>query len=1274
MFTAARAAITDYRLAEALAEDGRHRLYRGWYRDEAAAVLLKVPAHLPASREDIAALRREYEILSSLADATFDAGVARPLDFIAAEGHCALLLEDRGDQPLATLPALPWTRSVECAIALLRVLAPLHRAGIIHRAIHPYSVLMHPADGRVRLIDFSAAARDAAEASVPLVAHQYPTLLPYAAPEQTGRVNRGCDYRTDLYALGALLYELLTGRRPFTGDSSLALIHQQIATLPPSPRELSDRIPLPLSQIVMKLLAKAAQERYQSPACLLRDLQRCRPTTSGARVEPFEIAVGDDSQRFAVPQRLYGREKELSALNDAYEQARRGRSVLLLVDGYAGIGKTTLIRELHVPVARSQGQFVSGKFDQLSRDVPYGALTEALRQLIQRKLAETPARLARLRDRLLVMLGSHAAVIAEVIPELEHVIGEPRPAPRLPPAEEQNRFTLAFQNFVAALATPESPLVIFLDDLQWVDSATLHLLCALPASDQIRHLLLIGAYRDNEIDANHPLLRAIDTLQAAGIAPRRITLSPLDAAALRRLAADTLRVNEANAQPMTSLLQEKTGGNPFFVIQFLLAMHQDGLIRFDVDRAEWRCQLDAIAAARLTDNVVDLMSRKIERLEPSTRRLLTLAACVGNRFEMTMLAAACGEPAPAIADDLNEAVREKLIVAQADGTFEFVHDRIQQAAYARIAPEDRPRLHLALDRLLWKDPVAGQAFDRIFDAASHLNLGASLIDSEAERIALARLNLAAGQRAKASAAFRAALGYYAAGASLLDEQHWQAEHALAFELNREAAQCEYLCGEFDLAQRRFDALLERADDSLERASVHRLRLIQFENVARFTDALASAREGLALFGVAMPTDEADKRTALERELESIRRGTGDRTIASLIHLPVMSDPAQRLVMRMLTDIWSSAYITGDATLARLISATLVRLSLEHGNTEESAYGYVTHAITVGPVQQDYAAAWEWGCLALRVNEQFDDHRLRAKIQQQFHAHVNLWRRPFAECIGYAKQACRSGLESGDFLYAAYGAATESWPALASAQDLAQFVSDQESNLALVERLKNAGFADVLRLMLAWARALQGQSDAPLSLTSPGFDEDAYVQRYRSNAFFSLFHAVARLHLCYLLDDYAGAQQAGLAAQASAQRLTGMIWSVQYQLWYGLTMAALHADVDALQRTHARQALVGASKTLLVLAESCPENFRSAALLLQAELARIDERPTEAIDLYERAIAAADDVSMLQQQSLACELAARFWRQLPEIILIDNEAGHVPSTPFRDHGRRHAADY
>jgi predicted ATPase/signal transduction histidine kinase len=1237
-------ALRGYRLAEELARDEHFVLCRAWSEYDNCSVLVKRALDVPAAEADVARLEREFELLKSL---PIDA-ITRPRRFVVENGACSLVLEDDGGVTLAALAGqsrLPLGWVLDHVAQLATVLAELHQCGVVHRGVRPQAVLIEQSTRRVRLADFAGAARGAGETGRLLPRSR----LAYASPEQTGRVDRACDYRSDFYSLGVVMYELLTGRLPFATTDALELMHGHLAKVPAAPSDQVPAVPLPVSQIAMKLLAKSPEERYQSALSLQRDLQRCREEWSRhGRVLPFSIAQRDVPEQFTVPQRLYGRDSELSVLHSAFERARSGPARLLLVTGAAGVGKTTLLRQLHEPVARAGGHFVSGKFDQLARDVPYRALIEALSQRLQRLLTEPAQALALTRQSLHEALGENAAAIAALIPELALVLDAPSALPLLPPAESRNRLTLAFQNFVACLATADDPLVVLLDDLQWADDASLQLLQAMFASPAPNHLLLVAAYRDGEVAPGHPLLAALAALQEAGVAVDRIALAPLELAALTRLTADTLHVDAAAAQPLASLLLSKAAGNPLFTIQFLMALHRDGVIRFDAERSAWSCRLEQVAAAVSTDDLADLLSRKLDRLAPVTQRVLTLAACIGHRFDARSLAVVSEQSIEATLSDLAEAALEGLIVAETEHVHAFVHDRVQQAAYARIAPEQRPRMHLSIGRLLLAQWDAEPADDVVFDIVSHLNLGAPLIEAGAQRIELAQLNLRAGAKAKLASAYQAARAYFNAGIAMLDVSHWSSHHGLAFALWFEASQCEYLCGDFERAEAMFATLLQHANTALDKARVHGLRMIQLENMSRYADALASAREGLSLFGVALPDDEAEKEAALEREVSAIEASLGQRSIASLIDLPTMSDSAIRTVMSILTDIWSPVYILGDGALARLISAMLVRLSLEHGNCEESAYGYVTHAITVGPVRQDYGTAFAFGTLALRVNERFDDRRRRAKIQQQFHAHVNLWCQPMHTCIGYAKEACRSGLASGDFLYAAYAASTESWPAMVSCQDLGDCVRDLEPNLALVTRLKNASFADALRLVMSWARALQGQTDAVLSLGhrhGDGFDEEAYAQNYRGNPFFTMFHAIARLHVCYLLDEQAQALDAVRAVREAAHRLTGMIWSVLFDFWGGLTLLAnLERATDAAERDAWLNQVRHAQATLAVLARSCAANFLCHSLLLQAEFERVAGRHDDALALYERAIQAADETATVQHQALAKELFGRFWLQ------------------------------
>jgi predicted ATPase/transcriptional regulator with GAF, ATPase, and Fis domain len=1201
-------------------------------------------------------LEHEFNFLKGLAIP----GISHVVDLIRRDGDSFLLIEDGGGAPLQKhiqSGRLDFQAFFKLAIQLCGTLAELHRRNIIHRNINPQSILLNPLTEASELGDFFLASRASGENPSSHTAQFLGDLLPYMSPEQTGRMNRTTDYRTDLYSLGATFYEMLVGSPPFSSSDPLELIHCHIARAAVPPAEIDSSIPQPVSQIVMRLLAKTAEQRYQSALGLRNDLEHCaRQWVEQRCIAPFLLGQRDVSDRFLVSQKLYGRDREVNELLQVFDNVCEGQTAMMLVEGYSGIGKTSLIQELYKPIVRERGYFIAGKFDQVARSVPYGALIQAFRGLIRQLLAESKDRLAAWRSRLVATLGANAGVITEVIPEIELIVGH-QPAPAaLGASEAQNRFQMVFQNFVGAIAQKEHPLVMFLDDLQWADSATLNLFEPLLTSPDIDHLFLIGAYRDNEVDAAHPLVRTLGNLEGAGFHLNRIALQPLALADLTLLVADTFHCDAAAVEPLARLVLEKTGGNPFFVIQFLKALQKEGLLEFDYEQGNWGFHLEAIAAAGITDNVVDLMTRKIQRLSTKAQAALTLGACIGNQFDLATLAIVSRQSHTSAEDDLREALEEGLLLpssrltdvpadrVSANSSYAFLHDRVQQAAYALIPAEDKQIVHLTVGRLLLDQLSGTEAEERVFDIVSHLNLGSSLIERESEQVTLARLNLTAGSKAKASTAHQNALGYLKAGLKLLGEDKWDSEYELMLALASERAECEYLCGNFDEAERQFEHILERAQNKLDKARVYGLRMVQYENMSRYTEALACARESLALFGFSFPNTTEEKGAAIEAEIAEIQSLLADRSIASLIELPLMSDTEIRMVMNILTAIWSSTYISGDPVLARLISATMVRLSLTHGNSEESAYGYVTHAITVGPVREDYESAYEFGRLALSVNELFNDAKRRAKIHQQFHAHVNLWRQPFKTCVAHAREASRSGLESGDFLYAAYGAATESWASFLTTEDLNQFVRDCLTNLALTKKLRNAGFSDALKLMLNWALALAARTHSNTSLSNDEFDEEEYRKSYGDNPFFMTFFFILKLHLYLVFDEREQAAEAARRARQVVGALDGTIWPVLLNFLGGLAAAARYQEAKEDEQRELMVELEATHASLKVLAENCPENFLCFSLMIEAETARVKGHAVAAMAFYEEAIRYARANLSLWNETLAAELYARFWQR------------------------------
>ncbi|HSB71082.1 MAG TPA: sigma 54-interacting transcriptional regulator [Candidatus Methylomirabilis sp.] len=1259
-----------YEVLEELSRSQWSALRRGRRRQDGRAVLLKVLRDGRFRAADVDLLRREYEILRGLSVPGIPC--AHALEHL--EGAWCLALEDRGGIPLQSLIGDGRTdlgRFFDIATRLATILAELHRRDVICRYLCPRSILVHPTNGEVCLWDFGLAVRASAAtgaSQTPLPPHILRDALVYLSPELTGRMNRGIDYRTDFYSLGVTLYELLTGEPPFRSDDPLELIHWHIAKTPPAPSVVHPAIPEPLSRIVMTLLAKTAEERYQSGLGLREDLETCaRDWSSRGRVAPFPLRGRDVSDRFLIPQKLYGREREVEALVEAFDRTCEGPSAMMLVSGYPGIGKTSLIQELYKPIVRQRGYFIAGKFDQIVRNIPHGALIQAFRALIRHLLTESEDRLALWRSRLGDGLGTSGGVLAEVIPEIELILGRQPPPPPLGPTEAQNRFQFVFQKFVRALARPEHPLVVFLDDLQWADTATLGLLQPLLTNPEVRFLFVIGAFRDSEGEAGHALARSLALLEAGGVLVHRIVLGPLRLQDLTLLVGDTLHGEPATVEPLAALVQRKTDGNPFFVLQFLKMLRQEGLVAFDHAEGRWTFRLEDVAAAAMTDNVIDLMTHKIQRLSGKTQHALTLAACIGNPFDPETLAIVSQQPYEAVADDLAEALEEGLILpaggpydpaasagagpTEAAPTYTFLHDRVQQAAYALI-PDDRKQLvHLTVGRLLrerW-DPATAEG--RLFDVVHHLNLGSGLVTEEGERLALARLNLQAGRKAKSSTAFQAALGYFATGIGLLTADHWGSEYAVMFSLHLEAAECLYLCGRFDEAEGAFDALLPKARTRLDRARIHSLKILQYEHTSRYADAIRTGREGLALFGLTFPDRAEERQAALEAELHAIQTLLRDRPIDALIDLPIMQDPEIRAVMQLLSNLHTSCFLSGNKPLTLLNNAAMVRLSLSHGNMEESAYAYALHAaMLVGPIREDHRSAYEYGTLAMRLNERLPNPALRAKVLMMFAWAINLWRMPLETSFPVTREAFRLGHETGLFVDAAWALFNEIWFALLTSDDLAAFAKLCASNVDYSVRIKMPHIADAKRVLLQWGRALQGLTEHPLSLTDATFDEAAYRRTYAGQRLFEMFYFVAKLAVLYAFDEYQAACEAARAAERVIMTdFTGTIWDELRVFYHALARLALSPGATGA-RGEILAELDALNARLRRWAENSPHNFQPQHLVVSAEMARVQGKDIEAMGLYEAAIEAATTFRRPRERALANELYAKFLRDRGEVRL------------------------
>ena len=1057
------------------------------------------------------------------------------------------------------------------------------------------------------------------------------------APEQTGRMNRSIDSRSDLYALGVTFYQMLTGSLPFSAADPMEWVHCHIARKPVAPSERLESIPAAISGIVMKLLAKAAEDRYQTAAGVEHDLRRCLGEWErNGRIEPFALGERDRSDRLMIPEKLYGREREVAMLLAAFDRVvASGAPELVLVSGYSGIGKSAVVNELHKVLVPPRGLFASGKFDQYKRDIPYATLAQAFQSLIRPLLGKSDAELAPWRAALSEALGPNGRLMTDLIAELKLIIGEPPPVPELEPQQAQRRFQLVFRRFVGVFAQPEHPLALFLDDLQWLDAATLDLLEGLLTQPDVRNLMLVGAYRDNEVDATHPLSQKLASITAAGAKVAEITLAPVAPEHAGQLIADALRDEPDRAAPLAQLVHKKTAGNPFFVVQFISSLAAEGLLAFDHQAQGWFWDLDRIHAKGYTDNVLDLMVGKLARLPDETRKALQEFACLGNVADIATLAIILGTSEDEVHAAMWESVRLDL-VERLPGVYRFIHDRVQEAAYSLIPEAARAAAHLRIGRLLVARAPTENREGTIFEIVGQLNRGADLITSRSKREELAEFNLIAGKRAKAATAHASALNYLTASAALMSDDAWERSYPLMFAIEINRAECEFLTGALGEAEARLADLAGRAVSLPDLANVTQLRVELFLTADRIDRCVEVGLDYLSRVGVAWsarPTQEM-----VRQEYAQMWRQLGDRPIEALLAMSPMADPLARGTMDVLTALVAPAWHSDD-NLRSLVIGRMVNLSLEHGNSDASCTAYALVGTVLGPCFGDYKAAYRFCQLGLDLVEQRGVDRLKARVYLFFNQ-VNAWTRHVRAGRPLVRRAFDTAQQAGDLTYAVFSQNNLITNLLASGDPLAEVQHEAEAALDFARRARFGLVVDFITTQLQLIRTLRGLTPAFGCFEDTEFSEGRFEQHLDEDP--SLAPALCWYWIRTLQARFfAGAHAPGLEAASKAQRLLwtspGLFELPEYHLYAALTQAALcDAAAGPVVVLHL-EALAAHHRQLQEWAENCPENFENRAALVGAEIARIEGRDADAMRLYEQAIRSARANGFVHNEALAYEL-------------------------------------
>jgi diguanylate cyclase (GGDEF)-like protein len=1218
-------------------------------------VVLKYQDSSRPSPDLLARWHHEYAVLRSI-DSEW---VVKALGLKQVEHSLLLVLEDFASTNLAQLIArqpLDLTERLVLAQQLAGAVSAVHAHGLIHGDIAPKNVLVDVAAMKLKLCDFGLSSRLDREQKV-LQETSLRGTLEYISPEQTGRTNLEVDYRSDLYSLGVTLYELFSGRRPFQGGDPMSMLHAHIAVMPPTLRELEPSIPEPLSQIVQKLLSKYPDDRYQSTFGLLHDLKRCaQQWQRSRRIDPFPLAQADVPERFCIAQKLYGREAECARILGAFERASLGRAELMLISGYSGIGKTAVVGELHKPIVARRGYFLRGKCDQYSRNQPYAALAQAFQQLLRQLAVEGDERRAYWKERLLDALGDAAGAVAEVVPNLSMLIGELPPLPELPAAEKERRFHIAFARFVNALASRGHPLLLFLDDLQWADSSTLRLVEHLVKDDAERCVLVVGAYRDNEVDAAHPLQVAIDALERNQVHVGRLKLDNLAPEHVRQLIADTLHCDEDTVATLADLCVEKTQGNPFFLSQLLRSLHEQGQIQYQRAEGVWHWDIEQIRHRGITDNVVALMLGKLRTLEPRTQALLALAAHLGGSFDLRQLMAVGGDDAGTTAAALWPALQAGLVLPlnehyKFDATpdqlqsarYRFLHDRVQQAAYDLTPPEQRRELQLRCGRMLLANSSEAELEERLFTVLQALNSASALIVDRDERTRLRELNLRAGTRAKASSALPAAVTLLREARALLEPGAWQAAPEETLALHRELAEAEYLAGNFAEAEALYPDAVAAAQGVHAKVTMLLVQVDQYHIQGRFADSLPVLGQALALLGSAFPETEEEAARLFPAEFEATQVALARRTETELLAAPEMDHPETLLAMRVHFGLSYAVYQVGQFSKFVLNAARMVQTTLRHGQCDLTPVAYVAYLTAMSVMQRPHAEQHRMGNLALTLAERRENKYMRLTVYQYFSAFYQHWCEPLQATLPYLDRGVEFGHAGINLLAAGYCVLLRAVKRFAQGTALDALHLECERGLKFLLQSHQPSTEAMLRVgVLQPLVELRGHAVEPGRVEIDGGTTAAFTEAdYQAPSIPMAFHLAATLRNAYLLDDAARWRRCAQHLAVVGLCLPDSPSMVEATFYVALGL--LRPDFrDGDTEAADLEAALAHLARFQAWAVDCPPNFAHKALLVEAELAHARGDEAHAIDLYAQAIDAAAGAGFTPCEALANELYARFW--------------------------------
>jgi diguanylate cyclase (GGDEF)-like protein len=1253
-------------------------VYRGIRTDNFQPVIIKLLQEDYPTPAEIVRYQQEYKMLSEL---NLE-GVIQAYELRKYRNSIAIVLEDFGGDSLDILlqkRQLSLVEFLEVAVKITDVLGEIHQKNIIHKDINPSNIVFNEQTQQLKLIDFGIATVLPLDPSEIINRDLVEGTLAYISPEQTGRMNRAIDHRTDFYSLGITFYQLLTKQLPFQTDEPIEMLHCHVARQPVLMSQINRDIPKTVSAIAMKLLAKNPESRYQNAYGIKADLQKClTQLKNNGKVELFFLAENDVSDKFEIPKKLYGRDEEVKKLLTEFERVSQGDSEIMLISGYSGVGKSALVAEIQEAIAQKNSYFISGKCEQLQRSIPYAAVVSAFKELVQQLLTESEDKLQQWRQKLLDALGTSGQIIINVIPEIELIIGKQPAVLEVAPNESQNRFKLLFQKFINIFCQPEHPLVIFLDDLHWADSATLKLMQSLMQDAETKFLFLIGAYRENEVSQVHPLMVSLAAIEDRGKYINHIHIKPLNLIHVNQLIADTLKCKSYKTKLLAELVYNKTQGNPFFMNEFLKSLYKEKLVSFHPRKSpltnriieiHWRWNLEKINRKDITDNVVEFMASKIKKLPDETQIILQFAACMGSKFDLKTLAIIKENDPQNIAQKLQEAIAEDLICCLGSKTkfieyqtiikqtiditsksqfldlskynFKFIHDRIQQAAYSLISEAEKKSLHLQIGRMLLQHITSQEREEKIFDIMNQLNMGIELVTNPLEREKIAQLNLIAGQKAKISAAYESALSYLKTGIELLAKNCWKNQYNLTLKLHIEAVESAYLNTDIELMKVLAEVVLEQAQTILEKIKVYKIIIQAKIGENQCIEAVKTAISVLKLLDIHFSEQPTIEQIGLE--LHHTKQELGTRSVEELIDLPIMTNPEKLAAMQIISSTISATYFACPEMMP-LFVFTLVNLSLKYGNTAISASAYAHYGLVLCGIFSEINYGYRFGELALKLLDKSEYTEVKAKTLHVVNGFIKHFKEPVKETINLSLQAYEIGLQTGDIEYAAHGASMYALNAYFSGCELGKLEAQLTAYSQMMYQLKQEADRDFIEIYHQAILNLMDRSKNPCCLVGSAYDEEKMLhlhEQINNNSSIYIINLQKSI-LSYLFEELNLALEHINIASEYLSGGIGSLLSAQFYLYNSLIKLATLSKFERSQQDLLLDQIAENQQKIKLWADFAPSNYLNKFYLVEAERARVLNQQIEAMNYYDCAIKLSKQNEYLNDEALAYELAAKFY--------------------------------